>query len=96
MLLRRRHADHQRRGGRPGDHEAEALEIIDNEDKSNPLSEEAGYNVARRTVTKYRKMGNIPSSRQRKDWTTIHPPSKRGVKVSVHELGCSLVLGITA
>jgi len=53
------------------------LEIIDNEDKSNPLSDEdlvhklqeAGYNVARRTVTKYRKMGNIPSSRQRKDWT---------------------------
>ena len=25
--------------------------------------------VARRTVTKYRKMLNIPSSRQRKDWT---------------------------
>src|SRR6516225_11349343 len=53
------------------------LEIIDNEDKSNPLSDEdlvtklneAGYPVARRTVTKYRKMLNIPSSRQRKDWT---------------------------
>ena len=46
------------------------------EDKSNPLSDEdlvtklneAGYPVARRTVTKYRKMLNIPSSRQRKDW----------------------------
>ena len=25
--------------------------------------------MARRTVTKYRKMLNIPSSRQRKDWT---------------------------
>jgi len=25
--------------------------------------------VARRTVTKYRKMLSIPSSRQRKDWT---------------------------
>jgi RNA polymerase sigma-54 factor len=25
--------------------------------------------VARRTVTKYRKMLNIPSSRQRKDWS---------------------------
>ncbi len=30
---------------------------------------EAGYPVARRTVTKYRKMLNIPSSRQRKDWS---------------------------
>jgi RNA polymerase sigma-54 factor len=53
------------------------LEIIDKEDKSNPLSDEdlvaklneAGYPVARRTVTKYRKMLNIPSSRQRKDWS---------------------------
>jgi RNA polymerase sigma-54 factor len=53
------------------------LEVIDKEDKSNPLSDEdlvnklheAGYPVARRTVTKYRKMLNIPSSRQRKDWT---------------------------
>jgi RNA polymerase sigma-54 factor len=53
------------------------LEIIDKEDKSNPLSDEdlvsrlndTGYPVARRTVTKYRKMANIPSSRQRKDWT---------------------------
>ncbi len=47
------------------------LEIIDREDKSNPLSDEdlvaklneAGYPVKRRTVTKYRKMANIPSSR---------------------------------
>jgi RNA polymerase sigma-54 factor len=53
------------------------MEIIDQENKSNPLSDEdlvaklneAGYPVARRTVTKYRKMANIPSSRQRKDWT---------------------------
>lgn len=53
------------------------LEIIGNEDKSNPLSDEdlvtklqeANYPVARRTVTKYRKMLKIPSSRQRKDWT---------------------------
>jgi RNA polymerase sigma-54 factor len=53
------------------------LEIIGVEDKSNPLSDEdlvtklneAGFPVARRTVTKYRKMLNIPSSRQRKDWT---------------------------
>jgi RNA polymerase sigma-54 factor len=55
------------------------LEIIDNEDKSNPLSDEdlvnrlqeVGYPVARRTVTKYRKMLKIPSSRQRKDWTLV-------------------------
>jgi RNA polymerase sigma-54 factor len=55
------------------------LELIDKEDKSNPLSDEdlvaklqeAGYPVARRTVTKYRKMLNIPSSRQRKDWTLV-------------------------
>jgi RNA polymerase sigma-54 factor len=53
------------------------LEVIERENKSNPLSDEdlmkklqeAGYPVARRTVTKYRKMANIPSSRQRKDWT---------------------------
>lgn len=53
------------------------LEIVGNEDKSNPLSDEdlvtklqeAGYPVARRTVTKYRKMLGIQSSRQRKVWT---------------------------
>jgi RNA polymerase sigma-54 factor len=53
------------------------LEIIAHEDKANPLSDEdlveklkgAGYDVARRTVTKYRKMLKIPSSRQRKVWT---------------------------
>ncbi|HYT93830.1 MAG TPA: RNA polymerase sigma-54 factor, partial [Gemmataceae bacterium] len=53
------------------------LEIIGNEDKSEPLSDEdlvnklsaEGYPVARRTVTKYRKMPKIPSSRQRKIWT---------------------------
>ena len=55
------------------------LELIGNEDKSNPLSDEElvnklqgeGYPVARRTVTKYRKMLDIPSSRQRKDWTLV-------------------------
>jgi RNA polymerase sigma-54 factor len=53
------------------------LDIVGNEDKANPLSDEdlvaklseAGYPVARRTVTKYRKMLHIPSSRQRKVWT---------------------------
>ena len=52
------------------------LELIANEEKSSPLSDEdlvkklqeSGYPVARRTVTKYRKMLKIPSSRQRKDW----------------------------
>jgi RNA polymerase sigma-54 factor len=52
-------------------------EIIDAEDKANPLSDEelvvklgeSGIPVARRTVTKYRKEHNIPSSRQRKEWT---------------------------
>jgi RNA polymerase sigma-54 factor len=53
------------------------LEIVANEDKENPLSDEdlvdklqeSGYPVARRTVTKYRKMLGIASSRQRKVWT---------------------------
>jgi len=60
------------------------LEIIDREDKSNPLSDEdlvaklneAGYPVKRRTVTKYRKTANIPSSRQRKDWTIAQHDGK--------------------
>jgi RNA polymerase sigma-54 factor len=51
-------------------------ELIASEDKANPLSDdelvkklqEAGYPVARRTVTKYRKLLNIASSRQRRDW----------------------------
>jgi RNA polymerase sigma-54 factor len=53
------------------------LEVVGAEDKSNPLSDEdlvnklqeEGYPVARRTITKYRKILNIPSSRERKDWT---------------------------
>lgn len=52
-------------------------DLIDKEDKSDPFSDEkivdelkkAGMNVARRTVTKYRKRMGIPSSRQRRDWT---------------------------
>lgn len=51
-------------------------EIIANEDKDSPLSDDAlvkelkkqGYPLARRTVTKYRKMMNIPSSRHRKSF----------------------------
>ncbi|MDA0832739.1 MAG: RNA polymerase factor sigma-54 [Planctomycetota bacterium] len=49
-------------------------EIVDKEDKNDPLSDDAlvdelakqGYTLARRTVTKYRKALNIPSSRQRR------------------------------
>ena len=51
-------------------------EVVANEDKSSPLSDEAlvkamashGYDLARRTVTKYRKALNIPSSRQRREY----------------------------
>jgi len=51
-------------------------EIIDAEDKSSPMSDEEvveklrglGVDIARRTVTKYRKMLNIPSSRQRREY----------------------------
>ena len=50
-------------------------DIIDNEDKSNPLSDEAlcrllaekGYPIARRTVSKYREMMGIPVKRFRKN-----------------------------
>jgi RNA polymerase sigma-54 factor len=58
-------------------------EVVDAEDKSNPLSDEDlvaelanhGVKVARRTVTKYRKSLNIPSSRERRDWTLPAPES---------------------
>jgi RNA polymerase sigma-54 factor len=51
-------------------------EIIDSEDKKNPLSDEEiveklkalGLDIARRTVTKYRKALKIPSSRQRREY----------------------------
>jgi RNA polymerase sigma-54 factor len=51
-------------------------ELIDNEDKQHPKSDDRlvkdlavhGITVARRTVTKYRKAMDIPSSRQRRDW----------------------------
>ena len=52
------------------------LDIVHEEDKQSPLSDEeleerlqkAGYPVKRRTVTKYRKLLSIPSSRERKVW----------------------------
>ena len=51
-------------------------DIIDGEDGKNPLSDEQvadvlktqGLDIARRTVTKYRKALKIPSSRQRRQW----------------------------
>jgi RNA polymerase sigma-54 factor len=54
------------------------LEMVQHEDKHNPLSDEelesrlqsSGYPVKRRTVTKYRKLLNIPSSRERKEWVS--------------------------
>ena len=54
-------------------------EIVDHEDKTNPYSDDElveqlqknGFTVARRTVTKYRKKMDIPSSRQRRDWAQI-------------------------
>ena len=50
--------------------------LVEEEDKANPLSDddlvkklsEGGVNIARRTVTKYRKAMGIFSSRQRRDW----------------------------
>lgn len=52
-------------------------ELIDRENKQSPFSDDdlvnefkaQGLNVARRTITKYRQKMNIPSSRQRRDWT---------------------------
>ncbi len=51
-------------------------EIIEGEDKRKPFSDDEvvkrlrtlGLDIARRTVTKYRKMLNIPSSRQRREY----------------------------
>jgi len=57
-------------------------EIVDKEDKTRPYSDDElveelkkqGLVVARRTVTKYRQKMNIPSSRQRRDWTKTASP----------------------
>jgi RNA polymerase sigma-54 factor len=56
------------------DLEQDLMLIIDNEDKTKPLSDEAlqmalvekGYNIARRTVAKYREKVGIPGSRERR------------------------------
>jgi RNA polymerase sigma-54 factor len=50
-------------------------ELIDNEDKSNPLTDtelmeklqEQGFTMARRTVAKYREQLRIPVARLRKE-----------------------------
>lgn len=63
------------------EHLKEALrQIIDNEDKRNPLTDEAitemlsklGFILSRRTVTKYRESMDIPSGRMRKELNTNH------------------------
>ncbi len=54
-------------------------EIIAAEDKKNPFNDDQlveelakqGIKVARRTITKYRKAMNIPSSRERRDWSKV-------------------------
>ncbi len=55
---------------------AKVTDIVHSEDKANPLSDEdialklkeMGYDIARRTVTKYRKQMSILSSRQRRSY----------------------------
>jgi RNA polymerase sigma-54 factor len=52
-------------------------EVVDAEDKAHPYSDDElvrqlrkhGLKVARRTITKYRQKMDIPSSRQRRDWS---------------------------
>ena len=54
-------------------------EMVDAENKSSPLSDDAiaetlqkqGFDIARRTVAKYRQELSIPSSRQRKSWVAV-------------------------
>ena len=68
-------------------------EIIDKEDKQHPLSDEDlvkglaehGITVARRTVTKYRKAMQIPSSRQRRDWSLAGDAKPESVAVEEGE-----------
>ena len=77
-LLRRRQAEPHRRGSRLGDDQAKAAgnhQSRRQERTRSPTktwsasSPRPAIDVARRTVTKYRKMLDIPSSRERKDWT---------------------------
>ena len=62
-------------------------EIIDAEPKDSPYSDDdlvealgkQGITVARRTVTKYRKAMDIPSSRQRRDWKLVRDAKPRDI-----------------
>ena len=55
---------------------AKVQEIVDNEDKSNPLSDDeivrklqtGGIEIKRRTVAKYRSQLGIPTARQRRQY----------------------------
>jgi hypothetical protein len=66
-------------------------EIVDHENKHHPHSDDElvkelakhGLTVARRTVTKYRKAMNIPSSRQRRDWSADEPAAASASAPSV-------------
>ncbi len=75
-LLRRRHDDGGRRGSRLGEHPPQAQRDhrrrgqIESALGRRPRGRtgQAGYELARRTVTKYRKAMDIPSSRQRREY----------------------------
>lgn len=66
--------DAEQASGSPNEISEAILRLIDEEDKSAPFNDEQlvrqlktlGHDVARRTVTKYRKRLDIPSSRMRK------------------------------
>ncbi|MEM1355099.1 MAG: RNA polymerase factor sigma-54 [Planctomycetota bacterium] len=56
--------------------QAKLKQVIDNEDKSDPMTDDQlveamkqqGIEIARRTVAKYRKVMNLPSARQRREY----------------------------
>ena len=56
--------------------QAKLQQVIDEEDKANPLNDDElvdalkqhGIDIARRTVAKYRKQSSIPTARQRKEY----------------------------
>ena len=68
-------------------------EIVLEESKEKPFSDDElveelakqGITVARRTVTKYRKAMNIPSSRQRRDWKLSRQPRDNSSRSPVTE-----------
>jgi RNA polymerase sigma-54 factor len=68
-------------------------EVVDAEDKTKPYSDDDlvkqlkkhGLNVARRTITKYRRKMGIPSSRQRRDWNQIANAQSSEGDAVIHE-----------